>query len=831
MRSFVLMALACLAMPLGIVPQPAGAVNTYIGSMSVATSAVHGDGSITFQVDVDGFDPVNGASGGLTFFRSASVYVSGGVGTGDYACSNLSDGNCNLNDGGPFSYLGYGDFLLTGAFDCATDYSLLVSLEDVETTFYSEKNDYFYNAYLGSLSAATAAPTAPVQCPARPNPIVQPASIAEGNSGSTDASITVTLDAAPTESTSVAWATTDGTARSASDYSASSGTLTFPIGETSVTVQVPILGDRQIESDEAFNVLADIGGRTSSAQVTIQDDEPRVTLANMRVDEGDVGTAVRSMTLSLSTAMQVATTLSFSTADITATAISGDYLAGSGPVTFAPNQTSASVPVTIAGDIVRESDETLIVNIYNLDGNLLTSGSLTIANDDPVVSVSSPSVDEGGSGTKSLTFVVSLSTPYTAPVTFAFATQGGTATPGSDYVATSGTVTILAGDTTGLAAVTVLGDTVYEPGQTVGIRINYPNGMQAALGTGTITNDDLIPTLSVGSPSAAEGNLGSLSSLQFTVSLSDSSEFPTTFLYSTADGTASGTDYYITSGSSTIPAGSTSVQVAVRVKSDKTFEGPETVSLIISQPANAVIEFDGGTGTILKDDLAPSLKVSGVSVAEGNTGVTTLNFKVSLSAASGLPASFTFAAADGTAKLAAGDYLASSGTASIPAGALFTTVAVTISGDTMYEVAESVKLVVTAPVDARITATSGRVTGSGRILNDDVVPTVTVSDVSIHEGSSGYTSLRFTATLTEVSGLPAAFRFTTASGTAITGTDFVGASAIVSIPAGALEKTFTIKVIGDALVEPDETFTVALTAPSRVSLARTVVTATVLNDD
>lgn len=88
-----------------------------------------------------------------------------------------------------------------------------------------------------------------------------------------------------------------------------------------------------------------------------------------------------------------------------------------------------------------------------------------------VMSISSPSVTEGNSGTKLMTFTVSVNAPQTKAITFHYQTEDGTATAGSDYVATSGTGTIPIGSTSYAINVTINGDTVVEPDETLRVRI------------------------------------------------------------------------------------------------------------------------------------------------------------------------------------------------------------------------------------------------------------------------------------------------------------------------------------------------------------------------
>ncbi len=80
---------------------------------------------------------------------------------------------------------------------------------------------------------------------------------AEGNDGGTPtatAVFTVTLSVPQNIPVSVDYATADGTATAGLDYQAVAGTLTFSPGETSLTIDVPILGDTIAEGDETFFV-------------------------------------------------------------------------------------------------------------------------------------------------------------------------------------------------------------------------------------------------------------------------------------------------------------------------------------------------------------------------------------------------------------------------------------------------------------------------------------------------------------------------------------------------------------------------------------------------
>jgi len=105
---------------------------------------------------------------------------------------------------------------------------------------------------------------------------------------------------------------------------------------------------------------------------------------------------------------------------------------------------------------------------------------------------------------------VTLSAVSSQSVTVNFATANNTATAGSDYVATSGTLTFNPGDTTKPITVVVNGDTTVEPNET--FFVNLSNAVNATIadgqGVGTILNDDALPTptLSINDVSVTEGN-------------------------------------------------------------------------------------------------------------------------------------------------------------------------------------------------------------------------------------------------------------------------------------------------------------------------------------
>ena len=141
---------------------------------------------------------------------------------------------------------------------------------------------------------------------------------------------------------------------------------------------------------------------------------------------------------------------------------------------------------------------------------------------------------------------------------------------GQDYTTTQGTATITAGTTSTTVDVPVLDDSIYEGDETLTLDLSNPlNGQGTPTGTGTITDDDPLPTLSVDDPSVNEGD----GIATFIVSIDAAAGVDTTVDYATSNGTAThGQDFTTTNGTATITASTTSTTVDVPVLDDAVHE-------------------------------------------------------------------------------------------------------------------------------------------------------------------------------------------------------------------------------------------------------------------
>jgi ELWxxDGT repeat protein len=116
--------------------------------------------------------------------------------------------------------------------------------------------------------------------PATPRLVIRPARVIEGDTGTTDLLLTVSLLFPPAGTVTVDYATADGSAVGGEDYESLSGTLVFPLGEWQGTIAVPVRGDTLLERDETFRLeLSNPSGATLAtlvAEARIVDDDGAV---------------------------------------------------------------------------------------------------------------------------------------------------------------------------------------------------------------------------------------------------------------------------------------------------------------------------------------------------------------------------------------------------------------------------------------------------------------------------------------------------------------------------------------------------------------------------
>src|SRR5205809_4566 len=452
-------------------------------------------------------------------------------------------------------------------------------------------------------------------------------SLQEGNSGSTSFVFTVTLSGAGGSGTfTINYATVNATATGASgacpnanDFQTKSGSLTFPSGNGTQTVTVPVCGDTTDEANETFTVhLSSASSGTitkADGTGTIgNDDGPAISINDVSVVEGNSGTSNAVFTVSLSFASTHSVSVNYATANGTATAGS-DYTAlTTTTLAFAAGETSKTITVQVTGDTAVEPDETFVVNLSGAVSGSIADGQGvgTILNDDDSMSISDATVTEGNSGTSSADFTVSLAQPSVLTVNVNYATADGTATQPGDYTAIPATmVTFAPGETSKIITVLVNGDTLDEANETFFVNLTSPTNstISDGQGLGTITDDDPAPTVTLslsGSPFAEAGGTATVTATLSAVS------GQTATVNLAFSGTATLTTDYTRSGTSIIvPAGSTSGSMTLTAAQDTLDENDETIIVDISSVTNGT---ESGTqqvaATITDDDDPPTVSFS-----------------------------------------------------------------------------------------------------------------------------------------------------------------------------------------------------------------------------
>jgi len=303
-----------------------------------------------------------------------------------------------------------------------------------------------------------------------------------------------------------------------------------------------------------------------------------------------------------------------------------------------------------------------------------------------------------------------------------------------------------------------------------------------------------------------------------------------TVSFSTTDDTATtaDNDYASTSGTVTIPAGSTTATVIVPVNGDTTVEPDEILFVTLANPVNANLGNTDGVGTIENDD-APVVSIDSPSVVEGNAGTADLVYTVSLDQPSTEDVTVEVTTTDATATTADGDYVTTTEIVTIPAGLTEATFTVPVNGDTTVEPDETVTATLSAPTNATLDPVAS--VGTGTIINDDGAA-LSIDDVTLVEGDAGTTNAMFTVSIDNPSTQDITVDYVITDDTATSAdADYVPVTGTATIPAGSTSTTIDVPVTGDTTVETDETFTVDLSNPTNATIADNQGVGTIENDD
>lgn len=455
----------------------------------------------------------------------------------------------------------------------------------------------------------------------------------------TNQTFTVVLDAEPTSDVVIDVASSDITE---GDVDLPSLTFSPTNYDTPQTVTVIGQDDPLVDGDQNYDIVLSIRAAASDDDF---DAVPDQIINAINLDDENFEANVIATVDTATEAGTIPGTFAFSLSETNNTGgpiaitytVSGtatptdDYVPLTGTVSIPDGLDVVEVDVVPVDDSLVEDDETVIVTlqagaVYTVGGN--DQDAITIESDDvDALVIDDVSIAEGNSGTRNLVFTVSLVDGVAASddIGFDFATSPGSASvTASDFIANTGTGTILQGNLSTTITVIINGDTDIETDEDFSVVLSNPvNAIIAdATGVGTIVNDDF-NSISIANLSRNEGDAGT-TIFNFEVSIDGGAAAlqDIQFTYSTANITATAADYVaVTGASGTITAGNSSTLVAILVNGDVQLEADESFEVRISNPVNAILGTAEAVGTIQNDDSA-SVQIADVSVNEDDGSVT-----------------------------------------------------------------------------------------------------------------------------------------------------------------------------------------------------------------
>ncbi|MFT4923992.1 MAG: hypothetical protein ACI8WB_000070, partial [Phenylobacterium sp.] len=636
--------------------------------------------------------------------------------------------------------------------------------------------------------------------------------------------------------------TYSGTGVVNTDYTATGSSIVIDQGGISGSVTVQALPDSLFEGSTNKTIIADItstnnttenGVQTQTINIIEDESAPLITLSassNAIAETG--GSSTLTATSNVVTTADITVGLAYS-----GTATNGtDYGTGASSITITAGQTTATTSLTTTSDANVEGSESLIVDISSVTGGATNSATessiqqqiITISDDDSAtvtLSVDNNTIAEAA-GTSTVTATLSSATFENVTVSLGYS---GTASNGTDYSTPAGSITIVAGQTSGSTTLTATADTGVEVSETIIVDIIGVSGGSASESsiqqqTVTITDDDVATvTLTASTNSIAEAAGSSI----VTATLSGTT-YETVTVSLGFSGTATSTEYSASATSITIAAGQTTGTATLTAIADTSVEASETIIVDITGVSGGSASESGlqqQTVTITDDDTATvSLAVSSNTIAEA-AGTSTISATLNTITFENVTVSLDYS---GTATST--EYTASATSITIAAGQTTGTATITATDDSTVEASETIIVAITG-VSGGSASESGSQQQTVTITDDDTANvSLTVSSTAIIEGSGAST---ITATLSQVS-----FESVTVnlaySGTATSGVDYTSPASSITIAAGQTSATTTLTAIQDATEEANETIIVDISSVSGGSASENGTqqqTVSITNDD
>ena len=427
-------------------------------------------------------------------------------------------------------------------------------------------------------------------------------------------------------STSIDYTTSDGTAQENINFLKTSGTLMFNAGETRKNITVYLKDDGPNNGDKNFNVTLsnpDMGGTigVGKAMVTVLDvsNSPR---GAFQFDATDYGVSETNGTMTFnvvrSGGSMGAASIDYNFLD--GSALNGaNYVATNGKLNFADGEAIKPVTVAIKSDGPDNGDKLFQVVLSNptnwtnlgapIKSNVTVWDDGTQYNQYGKLIFSPSSYNIGETGTNVTLFVV-RNDGTSGTVTVDYTTVDGTAKAGTNYHASSGTLSFGPGETVKKFNVSMIDDGVATGDLGFTAVLSNPTGGAGIHNPGvasvTITDKETFPSLwslfnfSSATYSADETN----ASVNVTIMRTGSVAGIMSVDYQTANDTAlAGTNYAATSGTLTFGNGETSKNVTISLKDDGAENGDKQFNVLLSNPTNGSNIITPTTTTVTVKDV------------------------------------------------------------------------------------------------------------------------------------------------------------------------------------------------------------------------------------
>ena len=512
------------------------------------------------------------------------------------------------------------------------------------------------------------------------------------------------------------------------------------------------------------------------------------------------------------------------TYSIGGSAIAGnDYRTLSGVVTIPAGQTTTDIDVTVFDDLVIEGTETVVLTLTGLSsGNPQIAlgtiiGSINITDDDTATVTIAKIADGAETNTPvNAGFRVTQSLVSSTDTVINYS-LGGTATSGSDFTALSGSVTILAGQTTADINVAVTNDDTVEATETLSITLTGfgAHDSDITLGTAATASLDIIDndTASVTIGKIADGaETATPTSGKFRVTQSLVSSTDTIINYSVTGSATSSADFTQLGGTVTIPAGQTNADIELAVLNDALAEGTETVSVTLIGFGAHDSDITLGAATTASLDITDNdtATITIGKIADGSETDTPTNgkFRVTQSLLSSTDTVVNYSV--GGSATSGTDFTQLSGSVTIPAGQTIADIELAPLNDAFVEGTEAVSVTLTTFGAHDSDITLGTPAAASINITDNDTATVTIARIADGAESNTPTSGGFRVTQSLVSSTDTVINYSL-GGTAASGSDFTALSGSVTILAGATSADVNLAVTNDDVVEGTETLSVTLT--------------------